>query len=194
MEGMELILSLSIGLGLSAACGFRIFVPLLAISIASHAGHLELAEGFEWMGTTAAIIAFATATVLEVSAYYVPWVDNLLDAAAAPTAVVAGVVATASQVGDMSPLMGWSVAVIGGGGVAAVVQGLTTITRQISSFATAGFANPVVSTVEGGFSVALSVLAILVPLVAILAVLTLLFFGVKKVFFGKKTPSEPAAV
>ena len=79
MEAMELILSLSVGLGLSAACGFRIFVPLLVISIANKAGHLELADSFEWMGSTAAIITFATATVLEVSAYYVPWVDNLLD-------------------------------------------------------------------------------------------------------------------
>ncbi len=193
MEAMELVLSLSIGLGLSAACGFRIFVPLLAISVASKAGHLALADSFEWMGSTAAIVAFGAATVLEVSAYYVPWVDNLLDTAAGPTAVVAGVVATASQVGDMSPLLGWSIAVIGGGGLAGIVQGLTTITRQISSLATAGFGNPVVSTAEGGASILLSLTAIIVPMVAILAVLTLLFFGVKKVFFGKKTPSEPAA-
>lgn len=194
MEAMELILSLSIGLGLSAACGFRIFVPLLVISIANKAGHLELAHNFEWMGSTAAIVAFATATVLEVSAYYVPWVDNLLDTVAAPTAVVAGVIATASQVGDMSPLMGWSVAIIGGGGLAAVFQGITTVTRHLSSFATAGFGNPLVSTAEGGISLVMSVLAIVVPMAAILLILTLLFFGVKKVFFGKKKAGgEPAA-
>lgn len=193
MEAMELILSLSIGLGLSAACGFRIFVPLLVISIANKAGHLELAHNFEWMGSTAAIVAFTTATVLEVSAYYVPWVDNLLDTVAAPTAVVAGVIATASQVGDMSPLVGWSVAVIGGGGVAAVFQGLTTITRHLSTFATAGFGNPLVSTAEGGFSIVMSVLAIVVPFVVIPLLLALLFFGVKKVFFSKKRTGEPAA-
>jgi len=193
MEAMELILSLSVGLGLSAACGFRIFVPLLVISIANKAGHLELADSFEWMGSTAAIVTFATATVLEVSAYYVPWVDNLLDTVAAPTAVVAGVIATASQVGEMSPLLGWSIAVIGGGGIAGLVQGLTTVTRHISSFATAGFGNPLVSTAEGGLSVIMSVLAIVVPLVAVLLVLTLLFFAVKKIFFRKKASEEPAA-
>lgn len=193
MDAMELILSLSVGLGLSAACGFRIFVPLLVISIANHAGHLELSHGFEWMGSTAAIVAFATATVLEVAAYYVPWVDNLLDTVAAPTAVVAGVIATASQVGEMSPLLGWSIAVIGGGGIAGLVQGLTTVTRHISSLATAGFGNPLVSTAEGGLAIFMSVLAIVVPLLAVLLVLTLLFFAVKKIFFRKKASGEPAA-
>ena len=176
-------LSIAIGVGLAAACGFRIFVPLLIISMASRGGHLELAEGFQWMGTTPALLAFGTATLLEIAAYYIPFFDNLLDTITTPSAVVAGVIATASQVSDLDPLLGWSVAIIAGGGAAGTVQGLTAVTRQISSLATAGFGNPVFSTFEAGASVVMTLLAILVPMVAVLGVLVLLFFGIKRIFF-----------
>ncbi len=177
------LVSIGIGVGLAAACGFRIFVPLLMISLAARGGHLALAESFEWMGSTPALIAFGSATVLEIVAYYVPFLDNLLDTVATPSAVVAGVVATASQVADLDPLLGWSVAIIGGGGAAGVVQGLTAVTRQFSSLATAGFGNPVVSTIEAGASVVMTILAILVPLAAVIGVLVLMFLAVKKIFF-----------
>src|SRR5881394_829642 len=115
---MEPFLSSLVGIGLSAACGFRVFVPLLVVSIASYSGHLHLAPGFEWMGSTAALIAFATATALEIAGYYVPWVDNLLDTIASPAAVIAGTIATASVVADMSPFLKWTLAAIAGGGIA----------------------------------------------------------------------------
>ena len=181
------LVSIAIGLGLAAACGFRIFVPLLIISMAARGGHLELADSFQWMGSTPAMIAFASATALEVAAYYVPFFDNLLDTAATPSAVVAGIVATASQVSDLDPLMGWSVAIIGGGGAAGAIQGLTTVTRGISSMATAGFGNPVLATAEAGASIVMTALAILLPFAAVLGVLMLLFIAAKKIFF------QPAA-
>src|ERR1041385_1224119 len=115
---MEPFLSFLIGVGLSAACGFRVFVPLLVVSIASATGQLHLASGFDWMGSTGALIAFATATALEIAGYYVPWVDNILDTVASPAAVIAGTVLTASLVGDISPFLKWTLAVIAGGGVA----------------------------------------------------------------------------
>ncbi len=180
--------SIAIGVGLAAACGFRIFVPLLIISAAARGGHLDLAEGFQWMGTTPALIAFGSATALEIAAYYIPFFDNLMDTAATPSAVVAGVMATASQVADLDPLLGWSVAIIAGGGAAGTVQGLTAVTRQISSVATAGFGNPVLSTAEAGASIVMTVLSILLPLVAVFGVLVLLYVAVKKIFF------RPAAV
>ncbi len=175
--------SIAIGLGLAAACGFRIFVPLLLISLAGRGGHLELAQSFEWMATTPALITFGSATLVEVAAYYIPFFDNLLDTIATPSAVVAGIVATASQVTDLDPLLGWSVAIIAGGGAAGAVQGLTTVTRQISSLATGGFGNPLVSTVEAGASVVMTLLAIVVPYVAAIGALLMLFFAVKKIFF-----------
>src|SRR6185295_19313170 len=99
---MELALSICLGLGLAAACGFRVFVQLLGISTAALAGHLHLAAGFEWLGSWPAFACFLTATIIEVVAYYVPWLDNLLDSIATPAAVVAGTIATASVVADMS--------------------------------------------------------------------------------------------
>ena len=193
MDPAELFLSLTIGIGLAAACGFRIFVPLLVTSLAAHTGHLELAQGFEWMASTTAIFAFGSATVLEIGAYYLPFIDNLLDAVTGPSAVVAGAVVAGSQVGDMSPLLAWSLAVIGGGGAAGLVQGLTTVARQFSALATAGFGNPILSTFEAGASLSLAVVAIVVPLVAVFAVLLLLFFAVKKIFF-RNAATEPTAM
>ena len=192
-ETLSVITSLAIGLGLSAACGFRVFVPFLIMSLAAKTGHLTLASGFDWIGSTPALIAFATATGLEIAAYYVPWVDNLLDSVSTPSAVVAGVLVTASQVTDMDPLLGWSVAIVGGGGAAGVVQGLTTVTRGLSSLATGGIANPLVSTAEAGASIFLSALAILVPLVAVLALLLLLYYGAKKLFFRRREAARAPA-
>ena len=102
---MDAFLSLGVGLGLSAACGFRVFVPLLVASIAAQAGYLSLSPGFEWIGTPQALYAFATATLLEVLAYYIPWLDNALDAIATPAAVIAGMVARASVLTDLPPLL-----------------------------------------------------------------------------------------
>ena len=149
---METFLSLLIGIGLSAACGFRVFVPLLVVSIASHTGHLHLSSGFEWMGSDAALIAFAVATVLEVAAYYIPWLDNLLDTIASPAAVIAGTLVTASLVADMSPFLKWTLAVIAGGGIAGLVQGTTVVTRGASTASTCGLANPILATAELGGS------------------------------------------
>src|SRR5947207_9549521 len=95
---LETLLSVCLGIGLAAACGFRIFVPLLVTSLAAQTGHLTLAGGFQWIGTRPALVAFAVATVLEILAYYVPWIDNLLDVIAGPAAVTAGIVVTASVV------------------------------------------------------------------------------------------------
>jgi hypothetical protein len=171
------MLSIGVGLGLAAAAGFRVFVPLLVLSLAARAGYVPLSSGFEWIGTTPALIAFATATVLEVVGYYVPWFDNLLDTIAAPSAVVAGVIASASVMTDLPPLIRWSVALIGGGGAAGLVAGSTSLLRLKSTATTAGLANPLVATVELAGSVFTAVFAVLVPLLVLL-VLALVFLVV----------------
>ena len=188
---METILSLLVGVGLSAACGFRVFVPLLVVSIASHAGHLKLAQGFDWMGSDVALIAFALATALEIAAYYVPWLDNLLDSIATPAAVVAGTIVTASLVSDMSPFLRWTLAVIAGGGAAGLVQGSTVITRATSTATTGGLANPIVATAELGGSLITSVLSIAAPVLAALAALCIA--GVVVIRFSKRR-EKPVAI
>ncbi|HXV60721.1 MAG TPA: DUF4126 domain-containing protein [Vicinamibacteria bacterium] len=177
---MEHFLSVSLGLGLAAACGFRVFVPLLIMSAASYTGHLGLSEGFEWVGSFPALVAFGTATVVEVLAYYVPWVDNLLDTLAGPAAVVAGAVVTASAMTDVDPLVKWTLAVIGGGGLAGLVKGATTVARGASTAATGGLANPILATMELGTSFVLALVAVALPLLALVLVGVTVLFLVRK--------------
>lgn len=176
MQIDDLLLGLCIGVGLSAACGFRVFVPMLVMSLAARSGHLTLAEGFQWIGATPALWAFAVATALEISAYYIPWLDNLLDSVATPAAVVAGTIVTASFVADLHPLMQWSLALVAGGGAAAAVQGVTVVSRAASTMLTGGLGNPAISTAEAGASAILAVLAIVLPILAGLLVLAAVYF------------------
>ncbi|MDX2216303.1 MAG: DUF4126 domain-containing protein [Oculatellaceae cyanobacterium bins.114] len=189
---METLLSLMLGVSLSAACGFRIFVPMLAMSIAAQSGHMTLASGFEWIGTPEAFAAFAIATVLEVGGYYIPWLDNVLDTVATPTAIVAGTIVTASAVGEVSPLLQWTLAVILGGGAAGLTQGMTDVLRVVSTSTTAGLANPVLSTMELGTAATLSGLAITAPALAGVLVIGLLIFSVQKLwkFLRKRSKSK----
>ena len=182
---MEHVVSLGVGIGFAAACGFRVFVPLLVMSAASYAGYLELSSGFQWIGTLPALVAFASATILEIAAYYVPWVDNVLDTLAGPAAVVAGTVVTASALTDVNPFLKWSLAVIGGGGVAGMVSGATTLLRGASSVMTGGLANSLVSTLEAGIALTVAALAVVFPILA----LTLVVFGV--LFLGRTLLGRP---
>ena len=177
---MGTLTSLFVGLGLAAACGFRVFVPFLIMSIAAHSGYLELGDGFQWIGTTPALVAFAAATILEIAAYYIPWVDNLLDTLAAPSAVVAGTIVTASALTDVDPFLKWTLAAIGGGGVAGIVQTATTAIRHASTLTTGGLANPIVSTVEAASSFAFAILAIVLPVIAFALVVLLLVLLARK--------------
>jgi hypothetical protein len=173
---MDTLAAIAAGIALAAACGFRVFLPLLAASLASHFGYLHPSNGFDWIGTTPALALFGAATVAEVAAYYIPWVDHALDTIASPAAVVAGTVVAAAAFGDVHPAIRWSAALIAGGGAAAVVQTGTVATRATSGVTTAGLANPIVSTLEWIGSLILSVLAIILPLLALLLALVLLLF------------------
>ena len=164
MPDLELVFAICLGIGLAAACGFRVFVPLLGMSAAALAGQLSLSEGFQWVGTWPALVCFATATVLEVAAYYVPWIDNALDSIATPAAVVAGTLVAASVMGDLSPLARWSLAVIAGGGAAGLVQSGTVALRGTSTITTGGLGNFLVATAELVASVCTTVLALLTPI------------------------------
>jgi hypothetical protein len=186
---METVLSLCVGVGLSAACGFRVFVPFLIMSVASLAGHLDLASGFEWIGTYYALVAFGTATLVEVLGYYIPWVDNLLDTVATPAAIVAGTVATAAMVVGVSPFLKWSLAIIAGGGAAGVIQLGTVTLRGASSTTTGGLGNFVVSTGELAGSIVATLIAIVLPLIAIVMVVVaclLTLRVLRRMFFGKR--------
>ena len=173
---METITSILLGIGLSAATGFRIFVPFLVASIASLTGYLPLSPSFEWIGTYPALIAFSVATILEIAAYYIPWFDNLLDSIATPAAFIAGAILMVAVLSGLPPLVKWALAIIAGSGAAGIVQTGTTMTRAASTTTTGGIANPVVSTVEAGSSFGLSILAIFIPVFAGLITIVLLLW------------------
>jgi hypothetical protein len=170
----QILLSIFAGIGLSAACGFRVFVPLLVLSIGSITGHVHLAQSFAWIGTKPALIAFSVATVLEIAAYYIPYLDNLFDTIATPTATIAGILAAASVMADVDPMWRWTLAVIAGGGIATSTQLATAKLRLASTATTGGFGNHILSTIEALGSTGLAVLAIALPVVAFLLVLVIL--------------------
>jgi hypothetical protein len=173
---MDTLLSICIGIGLSAACGFRVFVPPLVMSMASIFGHLTLSPNFEWMGTYPALVVFAVATCIEIAAYYIPWVDHLLDIVATPMAIAAGTVVTASLLPDADPMLQWTVALIAGGGSAGTIQAFSGMARLASTLMTGGLGNALISTMESGGSIILSGLAIAVPVFAVCLVAVLLVF------------------
>ena len=166
----DALISVAVGVGLAAACGFRVFVPLLMVSAAALGEYVPLAPGFEWIGTVPALIAFATATILEVLAYKVPWLDHALDTLATPAAIVAGMIACASVVADLPPLVRWAVILIVGGLAAGAVQGTTVLVRLKSGLATGGIANPLVAAGELAGAVVTSLLALTLPFVGLVLV------------------------
>ena len=170
---MEILLSVGLGVGLAAACGFRVFLPVLVMGVAARAGALDLSEGFEWMAGTPALLALGVAAVCEVGAYYIPWLDNVLDVAAMPAAVTAGIVVAAANIETATPLLDWALAAVAGGTAAAVVQTGTTLLRGASTVSTGGTGNFLVSTAEAGSAAGLSLVAISVPVLALVAALVL---------------------
>ena len=161
---MEIVIALCLGITLSAACGFRVFMPPLALSIAAIYGHFPLSSGFEWLATKEAAIALGVATIIEVAAYYIPFVDNLLDTIQIPVAVGIGTVVTAATLGHTDPVLQWTLAVIAGGGTAGLTGTLASLTRLVSTGVTGGLGNFIVATLEAIGSISLSILGLTFPL------------------------------
>ena len=203
---MNEIVAIFAGVGLAAACGFRVFVPLFIASLAANPelanfGGMEfqamLGADFEWLGSTPITIALGVATVLEIGSYYIPWLDNALDTVATPAAVVAGTFISGAMLPEFmgDDAFKWVVAAIMGGGTAGVVQGASVITRGASTASTGGIGNPAVSTAELGGSVVTASLAILIPILAGVLVLVMLFFFVRMIvrFFSRRARQKRAA-
>ncbi len=185
----ETIISIFLGIGLSASVGFRVFVPLFALSLASYFNVWELNESWQWIGSLTAVITLGVATLVEIFAYYIPYVDNALDSIAIPLAAIAGTAVMVSTVADLSPVITWALAIIAGGGTAAAVAGSSGATRLASTATTGGIANPLVSTIETGTSVVMSVLSIFIPVIAFVFVLIILYLIFR--LYKKIRPSQP---
>ena len=191
-DNKEIIAAVAIGIGLSASCGFRVFVPMLVASIAAKAGVLPVQEGFEWLASWPALISFSAATIAEILAYYIPFVDNLLDTVTTPLAIGGGTLLLTSVLPIDSNLLKWTGGFIVGGGAAATIQGGSVLTRLASSKLTAGVGNPVVSTGEHVAAIGTSVLSLVIPIFIAIIILGLILFLIikfrNKLFTTRKKP------
>lgn len=189
------IMSACLGVGLAACCGFRVFVPLFVAALGHKLGFVGSLSAFEWLDSWVALVTLGVATFVELGAYYIPWLDNLLDALAAPAAIVAGTVLTTSFLKIDSPVLNWGLGLILGGGPAGLIQAGTSVLRLGSTATTGGLANPIVATTENAAAIGLSVLAVVLPLFAFVVVVLVLLFMLTRllskqvVWFTKGKPA-----
>ncbi len=176
-------ISAFIGIGLAAATGFRVFLPMFAVSLASYMGWIPMNESFQWLSGLPTLITTGIATIVEILAYYIPFVDHLLDTMSIPLATVAGSVMFASQFAEIGTFPQWALALIAGGGTAAAISSGFAGTRAASTATTGGLGNSVVATTETAGAGIMSVLALAAPIIAFIVAIILI---ITVVFFGRK--------
>lgn len=180
----ETILSIFLGIGLAASVGFRVFLPLFALSLAAYFGKWELNESWLWIGSLTAVLTLGVAMLIETFAYFIPWVDNILDTVAVPLAAIAGTAVMVSTVANLDPAITWSLAIIAGGGTATAIKGASATSRLASTASTGGLANPIVSTVETGTAIVVTTASIFAPIIAgvlVVIILATIFWIYRKI-------------
>ncbi|WP_018250170.1 DUF4126 domain-containing protein [Orenia marismortui] len=181
---MNLILSMLIGVGLSAACGFRVFIPLLVMSISALTGNLELASDFQWIGSDSALYVFTIATILEMIAYYIPQVESFLSSISTTVTAIAGTIVMSSFVVDVSPLLQWSLAIIAGGGTSTVVQASRNKIKNVIRLRDVASNNFNLLSVEVLTAVLLSSLLIISPVLTLFLIAIIILILFKKFIFN----------
>lgn len=176
-----------LGIGLSAACGLRVFLPMFAVSLAAHFGNIPLSENFQWLATLPAVITFGAATLLEIIAYYIPWLDHLLDSVTIPSSIAGGTMLLASVNPELEPLIKWTLALVAGGGTAGIISAGTAVTRLKSTAISGGATNFIIATIENAGSLFLTLVAFLIPLLAVIIVAGFLYFCVMLIRKVKRT-------
>lgn len=180
------IFAFILGIGLAAACGFRVFVPLLLTNVASLLGYYHFDSHLVFMGTWLAFGILSTATVAEIAAYYIPWLDNILDQIALPASAIAGTLLATNYVQIDNELLRWGIGAMVGGGTASVIQTGTTAVRLASTTTTGGFGNGFISTIENFLAVFITFFSIVLPIAtAVFAIFII-------VFFLKRLANKPA--
>lgn len=177
MEAVEIAKAACLALGLSAACGFRTFLPLLALSAAARFKLFDfaLSDSLAWIGSDVALLTLAVAAVVEFAGDKIPIVDNFLSIASTVTRPAAGMLAAGAAVSTNDPVVAGIAALIVGLPTAAAVHTISATGRVASTVQTGGIANPVLSVVEDVVSTAMIAIAFLLP---ILVPLLLIAFAV----------------
>ena len=109
---IDLMMSFVLGFCLAAATGFRVFIPLLVLSLASYFDIISINQDFEWVGSVTAVSLLSVAVIVEVFAYFIPWVDNLLDTITVPAATIAGTLVMFATLSGLDPTYTWALAII----------------------------------------------------------------------------------
>ena len=187
MDIVQILLSLSLGLGLAAACGFRVFIPPLMMGVGSRLDLYKLEGSFVWVDDNWAIAIFAVATLLEIGGYFIPWIDNLLDTVATPAAIIGGIfVTSASLEGELDSSAQWTLSVIAGGSVSGVIQLGTVATRAISTGTTGGLANPIISLLEAVASILCILISLFLVAIIPIVIIFLIWKSIRYIQITKK--------
>ena len=190
MEATTLVTGLCMGLALAATCGLRAFLPLFVVSLLSHLGHIELSDGFEWMSSTSAVAGLGAAVLLELLADKIPVVDHVLDTVAVVVKPLAAMVAAASVMTELDPMLSTVVGLVLGGTMAQGVHLVKAKLRLLSSALTATVANPFVSIIEDILALMATILAFLLPVLIFVAAILVSFWGFRAWIGRRKQASE----
>ena len=199
MDILGILFALCIGVAISAACGFRVFLPILIIGILQRFGSewglpLNVPESLSWAGNGFILLGLGIATILEITAFYIPWLDSLLDTISAPMAVIAGTVLTYCVLDDASSdTSRILLSLIGGGGSAGVVAGTTALARSASTVLTAGLGNNVIATTENGLSIFSVILALVFPILGVIFLAIFLIVIIKIISHLRKKKKQHSA-
>ena len=169
--------SLLAAFGLSGAAGLNAWIPLLAVSLLGRAGQLELADGYDWLESTPALIVLGVAFVLDFVGDKVPAVDSLLHAAGTVVHPAAGAIVFAGPTElptDVPSIVLFAL----GAGVAASLHATRATVRPVSTTMTAGAGNPVLSLAEDVVSAVLSFVAVFVPILGAICLLVVVVVAV----------------
>lgn len=192
---IAILLAICVGIGLAAATGFRVFLPLFGLSLSAKFLGFHLSPELTWLMSPVALMTLGVATFMEIGAYYIPWVDNILDTIATPAAAIAGTLAAGAVfVGVDDPVIKWGLALIAGGGVSSLVQVGTVATRAASTATTGGVANPIVATGEWVSALLLTALSIFAPVLGMIALLLIVWLIWRTIRYFRLKKSTNSAV
>ncbi len=174
-------MSVLLGICLSAAAGFRIFIPFLVLSVTSYLGWIDYGSAASWLVSLPFLIGFGFVAAMEIAIYYNPWIDNMLDLISTPLSFFAGVILMLSVMPDINFILKCVIGIVCGGGTALNIRLLSLKARALSSFFITGIGNRIITTIETVSSVIISILAIYTPFAAVILVCFIVFYFLKMI-------------
>lgn len=164
------------GMGLSAAAGFNAYIPFLIVAlIARFTDVITLPTTYSWIESWWAIGIAAVLLLAEVVLDKIPAVDTVNDTIQTfIRPAMGGLIFAATQAASAIDESTWMkenpwVGIVLGIVVSGLIHSGKMAARPVLNAGTAGVAAPVVSTVEDGFSIGLSLVAIFLPILVVLA-------------------------